>query len=105
MQEDKLYLDPAFNLDRAAKHTGLPAKTISTVLNQHMDKSFNEWINQYRVQEFKKKVTEGRVEELTLTAIASECGFNSQATFHRIFKQEVGMTPSEYLKSTVFQPE
>lgn len=100
MEEDKLYLNPALNLDLVAEHTGLPAKTISAVLNQHHQKSFNEWLNGYRVAEFKMRVQQKeQLEQMTLSAIAFECGFNSQATFQRIFKQSVGMTPSEYLKT------
>lgn len=99
MQEDKVYLNPALSLDAVAAHTGIPAKTISGVLNQHLHQNFTEWVNGYRIEEFKLKIREGRLEQLTISAIASECGFNSQASFQRIFKQSLGMTPSEYLKT------
>ena len=100
MEEDKLYLNPGLSLDLVAVHTGIPAKTISAVLNQHHQKSFNEWLNGYRVEEFKQRIRQKeQLEQMTLSAIAFDCGFNSQATFQRIFKQSVGMTPSEYLKT------
>ena len=99
MEKDKLYLNPELNLDTVAKHTGIVAKTISTVLNQHQQTSFNEWVNGYRISEFKQKIRNGCLQQLTILAIATECGFSSQATFQRIFKQSQGMTPSEYLKT------
>lgn len=99
MEQDRLFLNPALNLDLLASHTGIPAKTISAVLNQHHHRSFNEWLNAYRLDEFKCKIRDGQLQQLTISAIASECGFNSQATFQRIFKQSLGMTPSEYLKT------
>jgi AraC-like DNA-binding protein len=99
MEEDRLYLNPALNLDVLSAHTGLPSKTISAVLNQHMHKSFNEWINAYRIEAFKQKICQTGMQRLTISAIASECGFNSQATFQRIFKQVEGITPSQYLKN------
>lgn len=100
MEEDRLYLNPVLNLELVATHTGMPARTISAVLNQHQEISFNEWVNGYRVEEFKQRIREKEhLEQMTLSAIAFECGFNSQATFQRIFKQSVGMTPSEYLKT------
>jgi len=99
MQEDKLYLNPGLNLDILAKHTGLPQKTISSVLNQHVNKSFSEFINEYRVEAFKEKVLQPQMDNLTIAGIAYECGFNSQATFQRIFKQVTGMSPSEFRKS------
>jgi AraC-like DNA-binding protein len=99
MKDDKLYLDPELNLEAVAKHTGIVAKMISTVLNQHHQTSFNEWVNNYRIGEFKLRIRNGRLEQLTISALAMECGFNSQATFQRIFKQSEGLTPSAYLKT------
>jgi AraC-like DNA-binding protein len=99
MEKDKLYLNPELNLDAVAKHTGIVAKTISAVLNQHRQTSFNEWVNGYRISEFKQKIHDGSLQQLTISAIATECGFSSQATFQRIFKQSQGVTPSEYLKT------
>lgn len=100
MEKDKLYLNPELNLDLVAKHTGIVPKTISAVLNQHQQTSFNEWVNSYRISEFKQKINGSSLQQLTISAIATECGFSSQATFQRIFKQSQGMTPSEYLKAT-----
>jgi AraC-like DNA-binding protein len=98
MQEDKLYLNPGLNLDLVAQQTNLPSKTISSVLNQHMHKSFNEFVNGYRVEAFKQKVLQPHLNNFTIAGIASECGFNSQATFQRTFKQATGMSPSEFRK-------
>ncbi|MBO9202149.1 MULTISPECIES: helix-turn-helix domain-containing protein [Niastella] len=99
MKEDKLYLNPELNLEAVAKHTGIVAKMISTVLNQHQQTNFNEWVNAYRIGEFKGRLRSGSLEQLTIAALAVECGFNSQATFQRIFKQSEGVTPSAYLKT------
>ncbi|MRG46015.1 helix-turn-helix domain-containing protein [Chitinophaga sp. SYP-B3965] len=99
METDKLYLNPELNLSMLIQHTGLPQKTISAVLNQHLHKSFNEYVNTYRIEAFKNRVKEQDISQLTIAGIAKECGFSSQATFQRIFKQYTGMVPSAYLKS------
>lgn len=99
MEDDKLYLNPVLQLELLTVHTGVPAKTISSVLNQHFQKNFNEWVNGYRVEAVKQKLREGVVSNMTIAGIAAECGFNSQASFQRIFKQSQGMTPTQYLKS------
>lgn len=96
MEEDRLYLNPDLNLSLLAQHTGLPPKTISAVLNQHLHKSFHEFVNTYRVEAFKQKIQEQQLAHLTIAGVAFECGFNSQATFQRIFKQFTGMVPSEF---------
>jgi AraC-like DNA-binding protein len=99
MQEDRLYLNPQLNLATLAKHTGIAQKIISAILNQNLQKSFNEFINEYRVEAFKKKLREEELNNLTMAGIATECGFNSQATFQRTFKEFTGLSPSEFKKS------
>jgi AraC-like DNA-binding protein len=97
METEKLYLDPALNLTNLAGMVGLPPKTISAVLNQHLQKSFSEFINEYRVEEVKKRLREPAHQHLTISGIALDSGFNSQATFQRTFKQMTGVSPRQFL--------
>ncbi|WP_183561781.1 helix-turn-helix domain-containing protein [Mucilaginibacter sp. SP1R1] len=96
MDEGRLYLKPDLNLEMLSKHINIPAKTISALLNNHLHQSFNQWVNSYRVAAFKQRLADANSSHLTLAGIALECGFNSQATFQRIFKQFTGKVPSEY---------
>ncbi|MBS1554832.1 MAG: helix-turn-helix transcriptional regulator [Bacteroidetes bacterium] len=97
MQQDRIYLNPELTLNDVVKVTGIPQKTISAVLNQHAGKSFNEFVNEYRVEEVKRRLSGSYPEHLTITGIAFECGFNSQATFQRTFKQFTGVSPTEFM--------
>ncbi len=99
MEEDQLYLNAALTLQMVAQHTGLPPKTISAVLNQHLHKNFNEYVNGYRVNLFKEKLLQVDAEQLTFTGMAYDCGFSSPATFQRVFKQLTGMSPSKFRKN------
>jgi AraC-like DNA-binding protein len=99
METDKLFLNPELNVSVLAQQIAVPQKTISAVLNQHMQKSFNEFVNGYRVEAFKEKICQPGMEQLTIAGVAAECGFNSQATFQRTFKEITGLSPSAYLKS------
>jgi AraC-like DNA-binding protein len=101
MKEEKLYLNPELNLAILSKHTSLQQKIISAVLNQHIQKSFNVFVNEYRVEAFKERIRQADRENLTMAGIAAECGFNSQATFQRTFKEITGMSPSDYKKSVL----
>jgi AraC-like DNA-binding protein len=69
------------------------------VLNQHLQKSFNEYINEHRIAEFKMKFLGLDFDHFTITGLALACGFNSQATFQRAFKESTGLSPSEFRKS------
>ncbi|WP_207512932.1 helix-turn-helix domain-containing protein [Longitalea luteola] len=99
MEDDKMYLNPDLDLHSLAQHTGIPQKTLSAVLNQHMKKSFNEFVNEYRIEAFKQKLQQPEINNFTMAAIALECGFNSRATFQRIFKEVTGSSPSDFRKS------
>ncbi|MBS1597050.1 MAG: AraC family transcriptional regulator [Bacteroidetes bacterium] len=101
MEADKLYLDPSLNLQLLSRHINIPQKTISAVLNQHVHKSFNEFVNDYRIEAFKEKLNDPAMNHLTIAGIAFECGFNSQATFQRAFKQSTGLSPSEFRNASV----
>ena len=97
MEVDKLYLDPELTVSKVAAHTGISSKTISSVLNQHVEKSFNDFVNGYRVQEVQEKLMAQSNGNLTIDGMALEAGFNSQATFQRAFKNIAGMSPREYM--------
>jgi AraC-like DNA-binding protein len=104
MRHDRIYLNPELTLAEVVNRTGIPQKTVSAVLNQHLGKSFNEYINEFRVEEVKKRLTESFPEHFTITGIAFECGFNSQATFQRTFKQFTGYSPTEFLAHQALKP-
>jgi AraC-like DNA-binding protein len=97
MKEEKLWINPSLNLSMLAQHTGIPSKTISAVLNQHLNKSFNEFINGYRIDAIKARLLSAADKNLTIAGLAYECGFNSQPTFQRAFKSIQGESPSEFL--------
>jgi AraC-like DNA-binding protein len=97
MESEKFFLDPTLNLNKVVDHLKIPQKTISAVLNQRIHKSFNEFVNDYRLSEFKKRVGKKSFKHMTISGIALECGFNSQATFQRAFKQSMGISPTEYI--------
>ncbi|MFB6454298.1 helix-turn-helix domain-containing protein [Chitinophaga sp. Hz27] len=98
MEQDLVFLNPNLDLATLSQHTGIPAKTISAVLNQHLKKSFATYINQYRVSIFQQKILAADFEHMTIMGVAYESGFNSQATFQRTFKQITGISPKEYIQ-------
>jgi AraC-like DNA-binding protein len=97
MVSEKIFLDAGLNLSRLAKRVGVAPKTLSAVLNQHMRKSFSEYVNEYRVREVQGRLLDGETREMTIAGLAYEAGFNSLQTFQRAFKAVSGVTPSEFL--------
>lgn len=96
MQADKLYLDANLSVERVSKHLGVSPKHISAVLNQHLGKSFNAFINEYRVAALQTRLLDPAKQHLTILGLAYDCGFNSQATCQRAFRAVTGQTPKQY---------
>jgi len=98
MQTELLYLNPILKLNSLADRLSISERAFSNLLNQHIGKNFNDFVNEYRVEASKKKLTDTSFNQFTIAAIAHDCGFNSLATFQRCFKQFTGFTPSQYQK-------
>ena len=99
MLEESLYLKQELSLGETANKLGIHAHQLSKLLNAQLQKSFFEFVNEYRVDEFKKLVSDPKNKHLSLLGLAMEAGFNSKATFNRFFKNSMGITPSEFRKS------
>lgn len=97
MTKDKVYLDPELTLAKLAAHLDLRPKTISAVLNQHLQTGFNEYVNEFRVEEAKSRLLKMDGANSTILAIALDSGFNSLPTFQRAFKNVTGLTPKQFL--------
>lgn len=96
MKEHHDYLNPTLTLSDFAKNCKLPSRTISEHLNKGLGKTFHDFVNEYRVEAVKKKLSKENKAQFTLESIAYDCGFNSKATFNRIFKKFTGVTPGKY---------
>lgn len=99
LEESKPYLNKILTIGELADSIKIPAYQLSQLINDQLDKSFFELINSYRVKEVKLRFFEPQYKNLTLLGIAMECGFNSKASFNRIFKQLTNQTPTEYIKT------
>ncbi|MEM6966375.1 MAG: AraC family transcriptional regulator [Bacteroidota bacterium] len=93
------FLNPEITLPELAKNMKMSTNQLSQVINTGFDKNFNEFINSYRVEIFKSKLRDESLQHLSLLGIALECGFNSKATFNRVFKKITNQSPSQYQKS------
>ena len=97
----KGFLDPECSLTSMAKDFNTNTAYLSKYLNEVLNNSFNQLINEYRILDFIERVKndkEGR-KTFTIDHLASLSGFNSKSTFIRAFKKQTGIAPSVFLKS------
>lgn len=96
MATQQPYLDEELSLNELADELGISAKQLSTLLNKYMNTSFYDYINSFRVQAVILAMSSNTSKKYTLLAIGMDCGFNSKASFYRIFKKQTGYSPSKY---------
>lgn len=98
MAAEKPYLDPNITLPELAAKVHIPSHHLSRTINEKLGLNFFEYINQYRIEEVKEKMSKPEYDRLTLLGIAYESGFNTKSAFNRVFKKMTGLTPTEYKK-------
>jgi len=96
MKANLYYQDAELTLRSLAETLGMQPNDLSRIINQSLKKSFNDFINEYRVAEVIEKMHNPAYDKLTLIGIAMDSGFNSKSTFNRAFRDMTGKTPVEY---------
>jgi putative ABC transport system permease protein len=96
MQSGLYYQDPELSLNALAEKLNLHPHELSRIINTALKKKFSDFVNECRVAEIIRKMRDPANDRLTLLGIAYDAGFNSKATFNRIFKQMTGKTAREY---------
>lgn len=99
LEQEELFLDPGLSLKRLAEQLDLHPNKLSWLLNEHVGKNFNEFINTYRLATFKIKALDPDNSHLTLLGLAYESGFNSKTVFNAFFKKMEGVTPRTWVKA------
>lgn len=99
MEIDKLYLNGKLSIQDVSDKLTIPRQYISEVLNEHMNTNFQDFINEYRVEEFINRLKNDQNNHFTLLGIATEVGFNSKSSFNAIFKKFKGLTPTQFKKN------
>ncbi|MDB4293091.1 AraC family transcriptional regulator [Maribacter sp.] len=96
LEEDKLYLEEDLTLGRLAEAMDFSEKRLSALINQHMNTTFYDLVNKYRVASVKEKLKSSKYNNYTFLGIANESGFKSKSSFYRIFKRETGVSPAQF---------
>jgi AraC-like DNA-binding protein len=98
-KERQVFLNLDFKLIQVSNESGIPVHHLTYYFNDIKKITFSDWRNNLRIAYAKELLVQGEANNLTLEAISLQCGFASQSTFIRAFKNDTGTTPSAYLKS------
>jgi AraC-like DNA-binding protein len=99
METKKMYVKNDLTLNELAKHLAIPTHHLSQIINDRLQQNFYDFVNNYRVEEAKKRLLDPAYQHLTILAIAYEVGFSSKSVFNAAFKKYANMTPSQFKKT------
>ena len=95
MREEKIYLSNEISLDKLASILGTNRTYISRVINRYADKSFWGYVNMYRISDATKMLSD-LDNDIQIKNMYEKLGYNSATSFFRVFRDEVGLSPSKY---------
>lgn len=93
---EKLFTNSDLKLSDVAKRLNLSTHELSKLINEALDKSFTDFVNEYRIKEAAQLIKNNSL--FTIEAIGQQSGFNSKSAFYKAFKKLLGTTPAKYKK-------
>ena len=97
--QEQRYLDPLLSLNTLAGEVSVSPGHLSRLINNHGDRNFTDFINEFRVEQAKEILLDPEFENYTVAAIGLECGFNSKSTFYTAFRKFTSLSPSAFKNS------
>jgi len=99
VEKTKPFLASRLTIKDLAKQLGVRDYILSKVINEKTGSNFYTFINTYRVEEAKKKLSNNQYKHFSIEAIGKESGFNSSSCFFEVFKKFCGKTPKEFCEN------
>ncbi|HNS44640.1 MAG TPA: helix-turn-helix transcriptional regulator [Alphaproteobacteria bacterium] len=93
LEMDKVYQEPNFSRTDLSRELGTSEARVSKIVNSGFGKSLPQLINEHRVRDSLQLLIQT---EAQISVIAEQVGFSSVPTFNRVFKDVMGMSPSEF---------
>ncbi len=101
IESNKLYRNPELSLSDLSRSAEISERVVSNAVNQELGKNFFQFINEYRVEEVKQRLKDPNNDHLKILSLAFDAGFNSKASFNRVFKSYTGQTPKDYKSENI----
>ncbi len=99
--KEKVYLNPNLKLQMIASDLNVTPHSLSQSVNENTKQNFQQYLNSFRIEEAKQKLSSKENKKMTISSIALDCGFNSISAFNTAFKKIVNQTPSQYRDTVI----
>lgn len=102
----EIYTQADLTLQKLADLLCTNTTYLSRFINDEYKTNFSQLLNHYRIEKASLMLLDNKMDNLTIEAIAQSAGFNSKSTFNTAFKNQKGITPTQWkesFKSTINQ--
>ncbi len=97
MEAQFLYRQDGLTIAQLADRLGTQEYRLRRLINGRLGyRNFNEFLNSYRINEARDRLSDPEYSKLPILTIAMDAGFASLGPFNRAFKATTGMTPKDY---------
>ena len=93
------YFDRSISLQQVAQTLFVSPSQLNKLLKKDYDTTFAELLIQYRLDKAKELLQSDGL-QYPIAEIAKKVGYDDSHYFSRLFRKKVGMTPSQYRKSS-----
>ena len=97
VKENKPYLNGDLKMSDIAAAMGVSPSVLSQVFTLHAKEPYYDYINCYRLEEFKRLIAANQHKQYTISALSEQCGFK-KTSFFSTFRKVEGTTPTEYIQ-------
>jgi AraC-like DNA-binding protein len=104
MSEEQAYMNPSLTLPKLSNMVQCPVNHLSQVINAGFGVSFFDYLNEYRIEEAKRILSDQSDRPQPILSVAFEVGFNSNSAFYSAFKRLCGQTPAQFRKKQLADP-
>jgi AraC-like DNA-binding protein len=98
INDQKLYLDPAFSSANLAKASKVSVVNIRDVIAANGFDNFSAYLNSFKLTHAESLIKNNYLDDYSIESLSKQSGFNSEVTFYRVFKKKNACTPKEFLK-------
>lgn len=100
LKSEELFTNENFNLKAVLKTFDINEKEFKTYITTNYNLNVNDYLNNLHLNKFIELVKQENTEKYDITGLSRLAGFKSRATFYRVFKEKMGVTPKQYMESS-----
>lgn len=99
-EKKMLYLERKTSLPYVAAEIETNTKYLSYIIKKHKGKDFKKYINDLKINYIVQKINDNPIyRNYKINFLAEETGFSSHSKFATVFKNTIGVSPSEFINN------